>query len=103
MAALPALRDELDLLPGPRLPDGQPTWTLHDPVRNLYFQIDWASFEILSRWQLGDAQRILRAVHAETTLHLEPEDVQRLGTFLQENQLLEVPAGTARQVLVDAR
>ena len=50
--ALPPLRDELDLLPGPALPDGQPSWTLHDPVRNLFFQIDWASFEILQRWRL---------------------------------------------------
>ena len=49
---LPPLRDELDLLPGPALPDGQPSWTLHDPVRNLFFQIDWASFEILQRWRL---------------------------------------------------
>jgi putative peptide zinc metalloprotease protein len=51
--AWPALREELDLLPGPVLPDGQPSWTLHDPVRNLFFQLDWASFEVFKRWHLG--------------------------------------------------
>ena len=44
------LRDELDLLPAP--PCRTPAQlTLHDPVRNLFFQIDWASFEILQRWR----------------------------------------------------
>ena len=40
---LPILREELDLLHGPHLPDGQPTWTLHDPLRNQFFQLDWPS------------------------------------------------------------
>ncbi len=95
MSALPALREELDLLPGPRLPDGQPSWTLHDPARNLFFQIDWASFAILSRWSLGHEERILAAISAETTLQLDADDVERLGTFLQNNQLCQTPLGTA--------
>ncbi|HSW20914.1 MAG TPA: HlyD family efflux transporter periplasmic adaptor subunit [Ramlibacter sp.] len=95
MPALPALREELDLLPGPHLADGQPSWTLHDPVRNLFFQIDWASFAILSRWPLGEAPRIAAAVNAETTLQLEAADVERLAAFLQDNQLVQAPAGAA--------
>ena len=35
---LPRLREDLALLPGPALPDGQPSWTLHDPARNLFFR-----------------------------------------------------------------
>jgi len=34
---LPPLREELALLPGPALAGGQPSHTLHDPVRNLFF------------------------------------------------------------------
>ena len=41
---MPVLREELALLPGPALADGQPSHMLHDPVRNLFFQIDWPTF-----------------------------------------------------------
>ncbi|HLA35106.1 MAG TPA: hypothetical protein VJ001_09625 [Rhodocyclaceae bacterium] len=41
---LPILREELALYPGPHLADGQPSWTLHDPVRNQFFRIDWLVF-----------------------------------------------------------
>ena len=54
----PELREELDLLPGPTLPDGQPSWTLHDPVRNQFFRIDWPTFEVLQRWGQGDADAV---------------------------------------------
>lgn len=95
---LPPLREELALLPGPPLPDGQPTWTLHDPVRNLFFQIDWPSFEILNRWQLNDPQAIVADIVPHTTLQLGPEDVEALVKFLQQNQLLQVMPGTAGQL-----
>ena len=60
--ALPPLRDELDLMPGPRLADGQPSWTLHDPVRHQYFRIDWLTFEILCRWSLGNPEAIAQSL-----------------------------------------
>ena len=87
--AWPALREELDLLPGPVLPDGQPSWTLHDPVRNLFFQLDWASFEVFKRWHLGAADAIVQDVSAQTTLTLQQEDVNALFQFAQRNDLLE--------------
>ena len=54
----PLLREELALLPGPRLADGQPSWTLHDPTRNRFFSLDWATFEVLRRWSYADAESI---------------------------------------------
>lgn len=86
-AALPALREELDLLPGPVLPDGQPSWTLHDPVRNLFFRIDWPTFEVLRRWDSGNPAVMAADISASTTLHLEPEDVVNVAEFLVGNQL----------------
>lgn len=83
------LREELDLLPGPQLPDGQPSWTLHDPVRNLFFQLDWASFEILRRWHLADAAAIVDDITAQTTLHVGAADVQAMQQFLLANALLQ--------------
>ena len=91
----PALREELDLLAGPVLPDGQPSWTLHDPVRNLFFQLDWASFEVFKRWRLGTADAIVQEVCAQTTLTLHEEDVDALLQFAQRNDLLEPPPNSA--------
>lgn len=96
--ALPRLREELDLLPGPVLGDGQPSWTLHDPVRNRFFSLDWATLEILRRWALDDPEAILAEIAAGTTLHLEMEDVERVARFLIDNQLVRPPEqGCARQ------
>ncbi|MCE1241185.1 MAG: HlyD family efflux transporter periplasmic adaptor subunit [Azonexaceae bacterium] len=93
---LPPLREELALLPGPAGKDGQPTRTLHDPVRNLFFQLDWASFEMLSRWHLGNPLAILSAIGKETTLQLTEADCALLLEFLRHNQLLQIAPGGAR-------
>ena len=61
--ALPLLREELDLFDGPAMVDGQPSWTLHDPVRNLFFRIDWSTFEILQRWSIGNVPGIVSDVN----------------------------------------
>ena len=97
-APLPPLREELALLPGPVLPDGQPSWTLHDPVRNLFFRIDWPTFEVLQRWGAGDAQALVQDIRARTTLQLDAQDVQGVAQFLVGNQLTQPrAAGSARQ------
>lgn len=100
--SLPPLREELALYPGARGAQGQPGWTLHDPVRNQFFELDWPTFELLSRWQLGSPQTIVAAVGHETTLMLGEDDLARLLDFLQANQLLAPPRGQAR-ALADQR
>lgn len=97
--ALPQLREELALLPGPILADGQPSWTLHDPVRNRFFSIDWPTFEILHRWSFDDPAAIVASIGTNTTLQLTGEDVRQVERFLLDNQLLK-PAGRniARQM-----
>jgi putative peptide zinc metalloprotease protein len=92
--AFPLLREELALLPGPSLADGQPSWSLHDPVRNQFFRIDWQSFEILSRWPMANSQAIANDICQSTTLQLESEDVDAFIQFLGDNQLLR-EAGAA--------
>lgn len=87
--ALPRLREELDFLPGPSLSDGQPSWTLHDPIRNLFYRIDWPTFEILQRWDMDDPEVITEDINGETTLNLDADDVKRIATFLLDNQLIQ--------------
>ncbi|MRR56676.1 MAG: HlyD family efflux transporter periplasmic adaptor subunit [Deltaproteobacteria bacterium] len=94
---LPLLREELALLPGPTLADGQPSHTLHDPARNQYFQVGWPAFEVLCRWHLGDPGAIAEAITHDTTLHLDVRDVEDVVGFLQENQLLQPPYGSATE------
>ena len=92
---LPLLRQELAIDTGPRLADGQPSWTLHDPVRNQFFQLDWPSFEMLSRWDMKDPQALLDQINRHTTLQLDSDDLDRLLAFLRDQQLLQPARGSA--------
>lgn len=91
---LPRLREELSLLPGPVLADGQPSWTLHDPARNLFFQLDWSTVEMLKRWDMPPEQ-LLADIRRETTLQLDESHLETLLLFLLQNQLLMVLPGLA--------
>ncbi|MFO1257962.1 MAG: HlyD family efflux transporter periplasmic adaptor subunit [Gammaproteobacteria bacterium] len=98
---LPLLREELDLFSGTPAIDGSPTWQLHDPVRNLFFNVDWLSFEILSRWHLRDAMRIADSIELDTPLQIDESDVERVAYFLIENQLIQIQDATAVDRLVN--
>lgn len=86
---LPPLRQELALYPGPNTYSGEPTWSLHDPIRNLFFRLDWLSFEIIARWSLGDPQRILECIEDDTPIQAEIEDIKLVLRFLLDNELLQ--------------
>ncbi|MBX3619153.1 MAG: HlyD family efflux transporter periplasmic adaptor subunit [Rhizobacter sp.] len=86
--ALPPLRQDLALHAGPAAADGSPTWTLHDPAANRFYELRWAAFEVLSRWSLGSAERVLEAVRRETTLQLAAADLEGLLHMLAHNHLL---------------
>lgn len=86
---LPQLREELIMYSGPITSQGMPTWLLHDPVRNLFFRIDWLTYELLSRWYLKDSQAIIDNVNYETTINAEYEDLSTVIQFLIENELIQ--------------
>jgi putative peptide zinc metalloprotease protein len=88
MSRLPPLRQELSLTPGATTPDGAPTWMLHDPAANRFFQIGWPAFEMLSRWPLDDAAAIVASINAETTLTLTIDDFEALVRTLHHQHLL---------------
>lgn len=99
--ALPRLREELDLMPGPGLSDGQPSWTLHDPVRNLFFRIDWPTLEMLTRWHIDDAEKIAQDVNDYTTLSLTAEDVQAVAQFMVQHQLVQATQPEASRKMAE--
>ncbi len=98
---LPRLREELDLLPGPALADGQPSWTLHDPVRNQFFRVDWPTLEVLQRWDLDDPAQIAAEVSAHTTLSMQAEDVVQVAQFLVQHQLVQSRAPEAPRKMAE--
>lgn len=85
---LPPLRQDLALHAGPDAPDGSPTWTLHDPAANRFYELRWAAFEVLSRWHLGSGTNVLAAVRRETTLDIAEADIEQLLRMLQTHHLL---------------
>ena len=81
------LRQELELHPGPADILDNPTWTIHDPVSGQFFRIGWKEFEILSRWHMGDAQKILDAMNHETVFRTSESDLVRMDKFLRASFL----------------
>jgi len=85
---LPILRAEIRLLQAPRDPSGNPTWTLHDPVRARFYRIGWLEFELLSRWSCRKASTLISSINQETTLDAQQHHVDALLRMLKENELL---------------
>ena len=97
---LPLIREDLKLLPGPRHHDGSPSWRIHDPVRNQFFEIGWLEFELLSRWSEHlDAQSLIARVSEETTLKPVLDEAEDLIQFMRHNQLLAPETAAVRNDL----
>lgn len=99
-AALPPLREEIGIFPGPAALDGSPTWTLHDPAINRFYRLGWPEFEIVSRWQSATIDAVVARVNAETTLDIEAEDVDELRRFLLSSDLLRIAGPQTTEHLV---
>src|SRR5258706_9765712 len=99
--ALPPLREDLRLYPGPTSrDDGSPTWRILDPVRNSFFELGWLEFELIARWaEATDAEALAARVAAETPLKPSAGEVKELVEFLASNQLLAPGSEIARAQL----
>lgn len=99
-ARLPALREDLHIFPAASNKDGSPAWVIHDPVVNRFYRVGWLEFELLTRWSLRRVGRVLDAVAKDTVLRPEPEDLQLLIQFLEQQQLLRVSEREGTQKLL---
>ncbi|MEM7027040.1 MAG: site-2 protease family protein [Pseudomonadota bacterium] len=84
---LPELRSDLQLIEGPVALDGSPSWLIFDPLRNKYFSIGWAAFQLLSRWSIGQANSLLNKLKTDTSLDVNHNDVKSMIDFLLRNSL----------------
>lgn len=88
--ALPSLAPHLKLSHAPD-EKGEPSYTLHNPVANTYFKIDWIAFECISRMPFQNtAQALKEAVESETTLKIGMDDIKGILSFLSSNGLLSL-------------
>ncbi len=98
--SLPRLRQDLRLLPGQVQSDGSPSWRIHDPVRNRFFEIGWLEFELLARWaEVSTLDQLAQRVSSETTLQPSADELRELVEFLQRNQLFIVEDSALRRGL----
>ncbi|HBN50751.1 MAG TPA: peptidase M50, partial [Thalassospira sp.] len=86
---VPPLREDLRLLPAGTDEYGAPCWTIHDPVRNRYFRIGYAAFEMLRRWPLRQGQAIIERICRDTVLSVDEASLNGLIKFLHGNGLLQ--------------
>lgn len=99
--ALPPLRRELIIRQDESTAEGEPTWTIHDPVSGKYLSISWATKEILDRWLLAKAEVIAESVRQETPLLVDEEDVKGVAQQLFGAGLLDLRGADNSASLAD--
>lgn len=84
---LPAIREDLRLMPGETLASGAPSWLLFDPIRNSYHRLERAAYERISRWRV-------QSVNSYLTQSGDNEDaLKEFIKFLYAQKLTLLPAG----------
>ncbi len=99
--ALPPLRDDLQIIKGAPTLQGEPTWTIIDPVRNQYIQIGWAAYQMLARWKRGTCTQLINRLATDTTCQVTQKDVEELILFLNANHLTQAPLAGGSAAFVE--
>lgn len=94
------LREELKLHEGPPGHDGDPTWTLEDPLRDRFYRIGATELEMLARWHLGTPEAIAAAIRQDSPLDVSEADVTEFARFLASSNLLQVSGDEANARLL---
>lgn len=90
---LPALRQDLRLLPGEPFPDGAPSWLLFDPVRNSYHRLDRAAYDCIASWQAVPIDRYLKRLNQNLDTPKSEDDLKAMVKFLYTQKLVISPPG----------
>lgn len=99
---LPGMREDIRVQPGPRDHAGRPTWTLYDPLRNKFFQLDERALHLVYCWGEGTPGAIAAAVAERFPWQPDVVDIAHFFDFLAANELLLVRDGTMRKRLEKA-
>ena len=85
---LPALRDDLEIVPTAAQPNGAPAWVIFDPVANRYFEIGRELLDMLMLWRSGNVTKLIRRVKTEFGREITQEEVGEATHFLISNALV---------------
>ncbi len=90
-AALPHIRQDLQILGAPQAEDGARRWFIFDPVRNAFHMIGASGLTLLKHWQAGP----IETLYARVSPHgLSETDILAMSDFLYaQNLTLEPPGG----------
>lgn len=88
MTRLPPLRSDLELVPAPSGPDGEPQLTVCDPVSGRFKRLGWAELEVLSRWGEGSVERLLASLERSSCLRLGEHELRAFALQLAAQGLL---------------
>ncbi len=101
--ALPPLRDDLEIVKGPPLSNGAPSWVIHDPVSGKYYEIGREILDQLSMWSLGSIKRLCRVLGDELGRAVSEEEIRTTIHFLISSSLLRDIPGDDYRGLVDTQ
>ena len=92
IALLPALRQELSLLPAAQGDDGAPRWLLFDPVRNCFHLLTRQAVNILSGWKAETPTAALTRLKLNhPDLQVDEDMLKDMAIFLYQQKLAETP------------
>lgn len=101
---LPALRQDLCLMPGSPTRDGVEMWVLHDPACNRYFRMGPMALHLLKRWKAGlTVSAFLDDPNIDESA--ARQEVIDLIRFLSRNHLIKTttPEDTTRLAMLKKR
>lgn len=100
--ALPALREDLQIVRGGASYSGAPVWIVLDPIRNRFFRITYELFQLLSLWNKARTAANLGAmVNGQFGRKLEPEELQAALKMLDASYFFATPATGSWRTLHD--
>jgi putative peptide zinc metalloprotease protein len=101
---LPALRDDLEITDGGRDWKGAAQWTVFDPLRNLYFQVDERGFALLACWDEAlSRENVCEAVARDFGYAVSEDELEKFLAFLLAAQLIVADTPALRQRLNQVR
>lgn len=100
-AALPVLRDDLEIVPAAAQTNGAPSWVIFDPVSNRYFEIGRELLEMLMLWRAGSVESLIRRVKAEFGRMVTKDEIGEATHFLISNALVRDIPGNDYKTMVE--
>ncbi len=88
---LPGLREDLQILEGPKQEDGSDGWVVYDPLRNRYFSLGFKGLRLIRAWKKNcEVNAFIRYVSDYFSLDVSKGEVEGFVHFLQINELVLV-------------